>query len=161
MLCYKRGAHSSGVVEIYHQSLQKNCTKFRYVYCVACSTYSLLILEEYNWNPLSGKEACPHCRKLITRINLPRHIRVQHMDSEPSECPQCFKVFKSSYNMKEHQRTAHGILQKCLLWEYCCRWQSEMCSLWEIFPSGQSDQAHRARSYRTVVFHVSPMWQEL
>jgi len=63
----------------------------------------------------AGKQACPHCRKLITRINLPRHIRVQHMDAEPAECPQCFKVFKSSYNMKEHQRTAHGILQKCLL----------------------------------------------
>ena len=101
--------HSLGIVEIDHHILQKNCTKFTYV------LRGLLILAEYNWTPLAGKEACPHCRKLITRINLPRHIRVQHMDSEPSECPQCFKVFKSSYNMKEHQRTAHGILQKCLL----------------------------------------------
>ena len=155
MLQYKRGAHSLGIVEIDHQNLKKKCTKFRYV------LFGLLILAQYNWNPLAGKEACPHCRKLITRINLPRHIRVQHMDSEPSECPQCFKVFKSSYNMKEHQRTAHGILQKCLLWEYCCRWQSEMCSLWEIFPPGKSDQAHRARSYGTAVFHVSSVWQEL
>ena len=159
MLQYKRGAHSLGIVGIDHQNLQKNCTLFRYVLC--SPLYSLLILAQFNWNSLAGKEACPHCRKLITRINLPRHIRVQHMDSEPSECPQCFKVFKSSYNMKEHQRTAHGILQKCLLWEYCCRWQSEMCSLWEIFPPGQSDQAHRACSYGTAVFHVSPMWQEL
>jgi hypothetical protein len=60
----------------------------------------------------AGLASCPHCSRVLTRANLPRHIRVQHMLQQPADCLLCGKTFKCSYNMKEHQRTVHGVFQK-------------------------------------------------
>ncbi len=58
--------------------------------------------------------SCPQCLRVMTRINLARHIRVQHTLLQPADCSLCGKTFKNSYNMKEHLRTVHGVFQKRL-----------------------------------------------
>ena len=54
---------------------------------------------------------CPHCTKPMRKNNLSRHIRVQHGSEEPETCQLCEKVFKSVFNLKEHQRTMHQIFR--------------------------------------------------
>ena len=79
--------------------------------CVVCQCLVSVLCA---YVPL-GLASCPHCLRVMTRINLSRHIRVQHSATmQPAECVFCGKIFKCSYNMKEHQRTAHGIFQKML-----------------------------------------------
>ena len=47
----------------------------------------------------------------MRKSNLSRHIRVQHTEEVPETCDICRKIFKSVYNLWEHQRTQHGIFR--------------------------------------------------
>jgi len=75
--------------------------------------------EEESFDPKVGGQdisagligTCPYCSKAMRKSNLSRHIRVQHTEDQPEKCEICNKVFKSIYNLWEHQRTKHGIFR--------------------------------------------------
>ena len=54
---------------------------------------------------------CLHCGVAIRKKNIHRHIAAKHTQTEPSVCTVCNRTFKSKWSLKEHERTAHGILQ--------------------------------------------------
>jgi hypothetical protein len=43
----------------------------------------------------------------MLKANIPKHMKKKHAPDDPAECPFCFKVFKTSYNMKDHVRYMH------------------------------------------------------
>jgi len=53
------------------------------------------------------KDTCPVCLKEMLKTNIPKHMKKKHAPDDPAECPFCFKVFKTSYNMKDHVRYMH------------------------------------------------------
>ena len=52
----------------------------------------------------------------MLRNNVQKHIRMKHSEEEQSECPECGKCFKTTYNMKEHLRRYHGLGQRIAYW---------------------------------------------
>ena len=56
-----------------------------------------------------GRGECPICGKEMLKNNIQKHIRVKHSQQENADCPQCGKIFKTSYYMKDHLRIVHGI----------------------------------------------------
>ena len=57
---------------------------------------------------ISGpKSSCPVCLKEMLKTNIPKHMKKKHAPDDPAECPFCFKVFKTNYNMKDHVRYMH------------------------------------------------------
>jgi len=60
----------------------------------------------------AGKDQCPICLKKMLKNNVQKHIRMKHSEEEQSECPECGKCFKTTYNMKEHLRRYHGLGQR-------------------------------------------------
>jgi len=57
----------------------------------------------------AGRGECPICGKEMLKNNIQKHIRVKHSQQENADCPQCGKIFKTSYYMKDHLRIVHGI----------------------------------------------------
>eukprot|EP00092_Neocalanus_flemingeri_P007003 GFUD01007561.1.p1 GENE.GFUD01007561.1~~GFUD01007561.1.p1 ORF type:complete len:335 (+),score=94.57 GFUD01007561.1:172-1176(+) len=53
------------------------------------------------------KDSCPICHKNMLRTNISKHMKMKHSPDDPAECPFCFKVFKTSYNMKDHVTYMH------------------------------------------------------
>ena len=52
---------------------------------------------------------CPHCKMVMLKKNLSRHIRDQHsMDRPRSTCPICTKSYKTPDWLKDHVRRGHG-----------------------------------------------------
>ena len=82
------------------------------------NTFKTFILHFSHYAVISGLiGTCPFCSKAMRKSNLSRHIRVQHTEDQPEMCEICNKVFKSIYNLWEHQRTKHGIFRaECSTW---------------------------------------------
>jgi len=53
------------------------------------------------------KSSCPVCLKVMLKTNIRKHMKKNHAPYDPAECPFCFKVFKTNYNMKDHVRHMH------------------------------------------------------
>ena len=64
------------------------------------------------WTCILGRDQCPICLKEMLKNNIQKHIKMKHTEEEQSECPQCGKFFKTTYNMKEHLRRFHGLGQR-------------------------------------------------
>ena len=58
--------------------------------------------EDYEGQRYDSKDSCPICHKEMLRTSIPKHIKKKHAPDDPAECPFCYKIFKTSYNMRDH-----------------------------------------------------------
>ena len=70
-----------------------------------------LSINSGNFTGNADMVQCLYCGVAIRKKNIHRHIAVKHTQSQPSVCSLCNRTFKSKWSLKEHERTAHGILQ--------------------------------------------------
>jgi len=68
---------------------------------------SMVVMGGQDSSGAGPKDSCPICHKEMLKTNIPKHMKKKHAPDDPAECPFCFKVFKTSYNMKDHVRYMH------------------------------------------------------